>query len=182
MGAKKYIVRLSEEERGMLTRVVKTGKAAAYKRQRAQILLKADENNAQGGLKDKEIAELLEIGTATVERIRKRLIEKGIEQVLEREPQTNPRSRLLDGEQEAQLIALSCSEPPEGRKRWTVRLLAGKLIELNYVESICAETVRKALKKSDQALATKSMVHTAGRERRICMWDGRNTRDIQKAL
>ena len=151
MVAKKYIVRLSEEERGMLTRLIKTGKVAAYKRQGAEILLKADENHAQGKLKDKEIAELLEIGTATVERLRKRLVEKGIEKVLEREPQTKPRSRLLDGEQEAHLIALSCSEPPEGHKRWTVRLLAGQMIALNHVESVCAETVRKVLKKTQSS-------------------------------
>ena len=148
MPAKKYIVRLCEDERNELTRLVKTGKAAAYKRLRAQILLMADENRPGGGLQDKEIAEFLGVGVATVERVRRRLVEKGFEKVLEREPQTRSRRRRLDGEQEAQLIALSCSEPPEGYKRWSLKLLAKQMVALEYVDSVCAETVRKALKKT----------------------------------
>ncbi|MBX2808888.1 MAG: helix-turn-helix domain-containing protein, partial [Cellvibrionaceae bacterium] len=107
MPLKKYIVRLSADEQIALKRLVKTGKAAAYKRQRAQILLQADENRSGGGLQDKKIADNLGVGTATVERIRRRLVEKGFDKVLEREAQSGSRRRRLDGEQEAQLIALS---------------------------------------------------------------------------
>ena len=107
MPTKKYIVRLSKDERHELTRLVKTGKAAAYKRQRVQILLKADENRSNGGLPDKAIAESLDVGVRTVERVWRRLVEKGFEKVLEREPQSGTRQPRLDGEQEAQLIALS---------------------------------------------------------------------------
>ena len=154
MATKKYIVRLSEEERDQLNRLVKTGKTAAYKRQRAQILLKADENRATGGLQDKAIAESLEVGVRTVERVRRRLVEKGFGKVLEREPQSGSRPPRLDGEQEARLIALSCSQPPEGHSRWTLKLLAGQMVALEYVESVCSETVRKVLKKRHQTLAT----------------------------
>ena len=148
MSAKKYIVRLNEDERNELTRLVKTGKAAAYRRQRAQILLKADENRPNGSLQDKDIAESLDVGVSTVERVRRRLVEKGFEKVLEREPQSRSRQPCLDGEQEAQLIALSCSEPPEGHSRWTLRLLAGQMVALEYVDSVGRETVRKTLKKT----------------------------------
>ena len=121
MPSKKYIVRLSEDERREHTRLVKTGKTAAYKRQRAQILLKADENRPTGGLQDKTIAESLDVGVNTVERVRRRLVEKGFEKVLEREPQSGSRRPRLDGEQEAQLITLSCSAPPKGHNRWTLK-------------------------------------------------------------
>ena len=154
MPSKKYIVRLSENERNELIRLIKTGKAAAYKRQRAQILLKADENRPNGGLQDRDIADSLEVGIATVERVRRRLVEKGFERVLEREPQSGSRQPRLDGEQEAQLIALSCSEPPEGHNRWTLKLLAGQMVALEYVDSVCSETVRKVLKKRYKTLAT----------------------------
>lgn len=164
MPSKKYIVRLSEDERSELTRLVKTGKAAAYKRQRAQILLKADENNPGGHMQDKDIANSLDVGVATVERIRRRLVEKGFERVLEREPQSGSRRPRFDGEQEAQLIALSCSEPPEGHKRWTLKLLASQMVALEHVDSVSSETVRKALKKSSKTLAASRMVYSAGRE------------------
>ena len=154
MPSKKYIVRLSKNERNELIRLVKTGKAAAYKRQRAQILLKADENRPNGGLQDRDIAESLDVGTATVERARRRLVEKGFERVLEREPQSGSRQPRLDGEQEAQLIALSCSEPPEGHSRWTLKLLAGQMVALEHVDSVSSETVRKVLKKRYKTLAT----------------------------
>lgn len=148
MPAKKYIVRLSEDERQELSRLVKTGKAAAYKRQRAQILLKADENRPKGGLQDKDIADSLDVGIRTIERTRQRLIDKGFEKVLEREPQTGSRPPRLDGEQQAHLVALSCSEPPEGCSRWTLKLLANQMVALEYVDSVCSETVRKVLKKT----------------------------------
>lgn len=154
MPAKKYIVRLSKEERKALTKLVKTGKAAAYKRQRAQILLKADANRLDGGLQDKDIAKSLDIGSRTIERTRQRLVEKGFQKVLERESYKSFRAPYLDGEQEAHLVALSCSEPPEGYNRWTLKLLAKEMMVLEYVDSVCPETVRKVLKKRHKTLAT----------------------------
>ncbi len=100
---------MSEDERNELKRLVKTGKIAAYKRQRAQILLQADEDRPKGGFQDKAIAESLDVGIRTIERTRQRLIEKGFGKVLEREPQTGTRPPCLDGEQQAHLVALSCS-------------------------------------------------------------------------
>jgi transposase len=154
MPAKKYIVRLSSEERQQLRKLVKIGRAAAYKRQRAQILLKADIGKEGPGLKDHEIAQQLEVGHRTVERIRQRFVEQGFEKVLERAVQKRHKSHALDGEKEAYLVALSCGEPPDGRNRWTLKLLAKKMVELEYVDSVYAETVRKVLKKRDQTLAT----------------------------
>ena len=154
MPAKKYIVRLSSEERTYLNKLVKTGKAAAYKRRRAQILLKADCGEEGSGLKDSDIAQQLEIGQRTVERTRQRLVELGLEKALERTPRKRNKPRLIDGEKEACLVALSCSEPPDGHKRWTLKLLAQKMVELEYVDSVCPETVRRVLKKRHQTLAT----------------------------
>ncbi len=154
MPAKKYIVRLSAAERQKLSKLVKTGEAAAYKRQRAQILLKADIGPEGPGLKDIEIAKSVEVSDRTVERTRQRLVEEGLEKALEREVRKRSRAPRLDGDQEAYLIALACSEPPEGYKRWNLRLLAKTMVELSYVDSVSSETVRLVLKKRDQTLAT----------------------------
>ncbi len=154
MPAKKYIVRLSVTERQQLNKLVKTGKIAAYKRQRAQILLKADIGIEGPGLIDKDIAVSLEIAPRTVERTRQRLVEKGLEKALERETRQRSRTLKLDGEQQAHLIALCCSEPPQGYSRWNLRLLSKTMVALDYVESISPETVRQVLKKRHQTLAT----------------------------
>ena len=151
---KKYIVRLSATERQQLRDLITTGRAAAYKRQRAQILLKADVGSKGPGLKDHEISEILEVSHRTVERIRRRLVEKGLDKALEREVRQRSRDARLDGEQQAHLIALSCSTPPTGYHRWSLRLLANKIVELDYVDSISPETVRQVLKKRHQTLAT----------------------------
>lgn len=145
--SKKYIVRLSKEERKELTELVNKGKAAAYKRTHAQILLKADISEKGSGWTDKKISEAFDVGLRTVERVRQRLVESGLENAINRAKQKNRKSRKLDGEQEAYLVALSCSEPPDGRARWSLSLLANRLIELEYVEGISRETVRKVLKK-----------------------------------
>jgi len=154
MPAKKYTVRLSGEERQYLNKLVKTGRAAAYKRLRAQILLKADCGKECPGLKDRDIAQQLEISLRTVERTRRRLVELGLEKALERTPRKRNKSRLFDGEKEACLVALSCSEPPDGHNRWTLRLLAKKIVELGHVDSASHEAVRRVLKKRHQTLAT----------------------------
>ncbi len=133
---KKYVVRLSADERKELKELVNKGKAAAYKRLHAQILLKADISEKGSQWTDKKISEAFDVGLRTVERVRQRLVEGGLESAINRAKQDRTKSRKLDGEQEAYLIALSCSEPPDGRARWTLRLLAGRLVELDYVEGI----------------------------------------------
>ena len=121
---KRYRVRLSEEEQQGLRSLVSKGRAAAYKQTHARILLLCDENQADGAMKDEEIARALKLGTATVERVRRRGVEEGLEAALGRRQQLNRRQRKLDGAGEAHLIALACSQPPEGRAGWTLRLLA----------------------------------------------------------
>lgn len=161
MPAKKYIVNLSQAEREKLSTLVKTGKAAAYKRQRAQILLKADIGPEGPGLKDSDIAAAINVGHRTVERTRQRLVEQGLEKALEREVRQRSRVPRLDGEQQAHLVALVCSEPPEGCNRWNLKLLANKMVVLNHVESVCPETIRRVLKKQSQTLATQRVVHSS---------------------
>lgn len=145
---KKYIIRLSEEERQRLTDLVRKGKAAAYRRTHAQILLFADEGPLGPGLQDKEVAERAGVNHRTVSRLRQRCVERGLEGALEREPRKRERTRVLEGDGEAQLIALMCGEAPEGQSRWTLHLLRERLVALGVVESISHETVRQVLKKT----------------------------------
>ena len=147
MMVKRYRVRLSEEEQKGLRSLVSKGRAAAYKQTHARILLLCDENQADGAMKDEEIARALKLGTATVERVRRR----GVEEGLGRRQQLNRRQRKLDGAGEAHLIALTCSQPPEGRAGWTLRLLADQLVECEIVDSISTETVRQTLKKTNSS-------------------------------
>ena len=151
MMVKRYRVRLSEEEQQGLRSLVSKGRAAAYKQTHARILLLCDENQADGAMKDEEIARALKLGTATVERVRCRGVEEGLEAALGRRQQLNRRQRKLDGAGEAQLIALTCSQPPEGRAGWTLRLLADQLVECEIVDSISTETVRQTLKKTNSS-------------------------------
>lgn len=146
---KKYRVTLTPEERESLTDSVRAGRASALVLAHARILLKADQAEGGPGWIDGRIAEAFDVDVATVERVRRRFVEQGLEAALRRKPQEGPsRPRKLDGAAEARLIALACSAPPEGRKSWTMRLLADKLVELEVVDSIGAETVRAALKKT----------------------------------
>ena len=151
MMVKRYRVRLSEEEQQGLRSLVSKGRAAAYKQTHARILLLCDENQADGTMKDEEIARALKLGTATVERVRRRGVEEGLEAALGRRQQLNRRQRKLDGAGEAHLIALTCSQPPEGRAGWTLRLLADQLVECEIVDSISTETVRQTLKKTNSS-------------------------------
>ena len=140
---KKYVVNLSKEEKEQLEELTSKGHSAARKLRRAHILLLADE-----GLKDVEIAKALNAAVTTVERVRKRFVEEGLEAALSERPRIGGAlRRKLDGKGEAYLVALACSEAPEGRKRWTMQLLADRLIEVGLVEEISDETVRRALKK-----------------------------------
>jgi transposase len=139
--SKVYVVDLSDEERAQLRELVKKGKVPARKLTRAHILLLADE-----GKKDTAIAEALHVHVATVERIRKRFVEGNLDWALN-ERQRPGAKRKLDMKQEAYLLALACSSPPEGRGRWTLHLLADKLVELKIIDSLSHEAVRQALKR-----------------------------------
>ena len=148
---KKYRVQLAEEEQGELKAMVSKGRAAAYKQTHARILLLSDENQADGPLKDQEIARALTVGISTVERVRRRCVEEGMEAALGRREQMDRRQKKLDGSGEAHLIALACGAPPEGRADWTLQLLADRLVECEVVESISYETVRQTLKKTNSS-------------------------------
>ena len=148
---KKYRVELSWEEQEELKGLVSKGRVAAYRQTHARVLLLSDENQAEGPLLDQEIARVLKIGTATVERVRRRCVEEGVEAALSRRQQLKRRPKKLDGTGEAHLIALACSKPPEGQVKWTMQLLADGLVEREIVESISSETVRRTLRKTDSS-------------------------------
>lgn len=146
---KKYIVTLTDDERQFLHGLIAAGKASAPKLAHARILLKADAAEGGPAWPDDRIAEALESSVPTVERVRRRFVEQGLEAALVRKAQARPsRERTLDGRAEAKLIAVACSKPPDGRKAWTMRLLADKLVELEVVDAISDETVRRCLKKA----------------------------------
>lgn len=153
---KKYIVRLTAEERTELEAMVKKGKAAAYKIKHANILLAADVNGP--AWPDRQVAEAFSCHLGTVENVRRRLVLEGLAAALERKKQAQPSRRpKLDGRGEARLIALACSPPAEGQDRWTLKLLAGRLVELEVVDSISEQTVRRALKKTTSGRICKSV-------------------------
>ena len=145
---KDYIVVLSPEERERLEKLISTGRTSSKRQIWARILLKADTSSAGPGWPDEQIGEALEVSVSTVARVRKRSVEQGLAAVLDRAVVRRPSRRRLDGEQEARLLAVACSPPPEGRARWTLRLLADKMVELEVVELISYETVRRTLKKT----------------------------------
>ncbi len=148
MPAKIYRVTLSDEEREELTAMVKKGKGAARRMTRARILLLADENRDDGGWKDADIAQALSIHQRTVERIRETCVMQGIAAAFNHKRPQKKKEKLLDGAAEARLIQLACSEAPDGHERWSMQMLADKLIELEVVETISRETVRLTLKKT----------------------------------
>jgi transposase len=149
---KKYIVTLTPEERRMLQEMLSRGKAAARKLMHARILLKADRSDGGRGLDDSSIAQEVDTGRATVERVRKEFVEEGLEAALERRKPRREYGRTLDGEGEAHLIALACGQAPEGRSRWTLRLLADRMVALEYVDQVSYQTVRRTLKKTNLSL------------------------------
>jgi transposase len=140
---KRYIVNLTDAEREVLTQLVRRERVSGLKRMRASILLKADDEQT-----DQEIADDLNVGLVTVERVRKRCCERGLEACLERKVQENPsRPRKLDGATEAKLVQIACSLPPPGRARWTLSLLAEQLVELEVFDSVSISTIQRGLKK-----------------------------------
>ena len=145
---KKYPVILSETEREELKRLIAAGTAPARKLTHARILLKADQSPEGAGWVDEKVAEAVEVSQPTVARVRKQYFEEDLEAALNRRAPNREYQRKLDGEQEARLIALACSEPPEGQARWSLRLLADKLVELEIVEDVSYQTVRRTLKKT----------------------------------
>ena len=146
---KKYLVTLTAVERDQLTALIAVGKAAAKKLAHARILLKADQSDGGPGCTDGEVAEAVEVSTDTVARVRQRFVEQGLDAALVRKKQDQPsRERVLDGAAEAKLLAVACSDPPDERKRWTLRMLADKLVELEVVDTVSTETVRRRLKKT----------------------------------
>lgn len=144
----KYVVRLTPEDRQTLQAIVDKGQGGAGKLLRARMFLKADVSDDGPGWTDEAIADAFEVGLSTVHRLRQRLVEEGLDAALLRKPQSTRRPTKLDGAQEAQLIAIACSKAPAGRARWTLQLLADKLVELKVVDSISDETVRQRLKKT----------------------------------
>ena len=147
---KKYIVRLTDSERGILDGLVNTGKGAARTRTHARILLKADCGPDGPAWTDEAISVALDVSIPTIERVRRTLVLEGFDAALQRRP-APPRQRKLDGRQEAHLIALACSPAPEGHQRWTLHLLADRLVELEALDGLAPETVRQILKKTSSS-------------------------------
>ncbi len=147
---KKYIVSLTREERSTLKRLLTSGRGSGRMFTRVRILLKADQSAEGPAWPDEKISDAFDITVQTIEKVRKQLVEEGFEAVLSRREYTQKVSRKkIDGDVEAHLIALCCSNPPEGRVRWTLRLLADKVVELGYVDNISHEAVRQTLKKTN---------------------------------
>jgi transposase len=149
ISVKKYVVRLSTEERQQLQMLIRKGKGPARRLLKARILLKADVSDAGEGWSDSKIIAALDTSVSMVYRVRKQLVEEGFEAVLSRKQRKTPAvPRIFDGEKEAKLIALACSKPPKGRRRWTLRLLENKVVELGIVERASDSTIGRTLKKT----------------------------------
>jgi hypothetical protein len=146
--AEKYRFKLTPLERETLEQMIATGKAAARKLTHARILLKADSGEDGPNWKDEAISAALDVSPRTIARVRKRFVTEGLEAALNRRTQANHRPRRLDGVAEAHLIALACGQPPAGNAHWSLRLLADKMVELNYVEEVSYQTIRRTLKKT----------------------------------
>jgi transposase len=146
---KKYPIILTQTEREQLKDLIAAGTAPARKLTHARILLKADQSPQGPAWVDEEVADAVEVSQPTVSRVRKQYFEEGMEAALNRRPPNREYHRKLDGEQEARLVALACSEPQEGQARWSLRLLADRMVELEVVEEISYQTVRRTLKKTN---------------------------------
>ena len=156
---KRYVVKLSSEEREQLEGLINRGREAAHRRRHAQVLLLVDEGEQRPALIDKDAAERTGFTRRSVEQIRERCVTEGLNSALERKKRSRHRSRKLDGEGEARLVSIACSDAPEGYARWTLHRLADRLVELNVVDSISHECVRQILKKHHQTLAEANVVY-----------------------
>src|SRR5215211_3074876 len=146
---KKYPVILSDTERVQLKNLIAAGTAPARKLTHARILLKADQGSEDPGWVDEQVADAVEVSQPTVSRVRKHYVQEGLQAAINRRAPNREYHRKLDGKQEARLVALACSEPPEGQARWSLRLLADRMVELEVVEEISYQTVRRTLKKTN---------------------------------
>ncbi len=181
--AKKYVLKLTAQERAELQGLVRKGRVAGWKVRRAQALLQCDQGQDGPAWTDERIAEAFGITTRSLESWRKQAVERGPLSLLERKPRIAPAvTPKLDGEKQARLTALACSKAPEGHARWSLRLLAERLVELEVVASIAHETVRRALKKRAEALAQVDVVHPAGSGRGLRVPDGAGAGGLQAAL
>jgi hypothetical protein len=179
---KRYIVELSAEERECLEALVDDTRQAALRRRHSQILLLVDQAEFGSSLTDSEAAEQVGCTRRTVEQVRERCVMEGLHVALERKKHSRTRPRKLDGDGEAALVQLACSEAPEGYASWSLRLLSAKLVELEIVDSISNECVRQVLKKHHKTLEKGYVVYPAKAERRICVSDGMRTGNLQKSL
>lgn len=157
----KYKVVLTKDERDELLSVICKGKHTSQKFRNAYVLLNCDEGEYSDKVTNAEINKVLKIGMRTIDRIKKRFVEEGFDACLDRKPTNREYERKADGDFEARLIAMSCSEPPEGFSRWSLRLLADKMVELEIVDSVSHETVRSVLKKRLKTLESKRMGNTS---------------------
>jgi transposase len=163
ISVKKYVVRLSGEERQQLEALIRKGKGPARRLVKARILLKADVSDAGEGWSDSKIIAALDTSASMIYRVRKQLVEEGFDAVLSRKQRARPAVlRIFDGEKEAKLIALACSKPPQGRVRWTLRLLENKVVELGIVERASDSTIGRTLKKT----VSSRIAGSAGSSRR----------------
>ena len=179
---KRYRVTLTAEEREALDRMISRGKADARKLVHARVLLHADASDGGPGWPDTQIAEAVRVSVRTIERVRQRFVEEGLEAALLPRPSRRVYARKLDGAQEAKLVALACAGPPEGKKRWTLRLLAERMVELEIVPELSHETVRQTLKKErTQAASAADVVHPAQALGRIRVPHGRRAGGLPSA-
>jgi transposase len=179
---KRYRVTLTPEEREELGRLISRGKADARKLAHARVLLQADEAAGGPGWIDRDIAAALQVSVRTIERVRQRFVEQGLAAALRPKPSPRLYARKLDGEREAHLLALACSKPPEGKRRWALRLLAARMVELRYVDALSHETVRQTLKKRDQAASAEDVVHPTPALGRVRLPHGGRARGLSPAL
>lgn len=159
-----YKVTLTKQEREELLKIIKKGKHTSQTYRNAYVLLNTDTGEYSAKVTNEEISKVLKIGMRTIDRIKKRFVEEGFESCLVRKPTSREYERKIDGEVEAHLISISCGKPPKGFARWSLRLLADKMVELNYVENISHESVRTLLKKRAKALESKRVVDTTGQK------------------
>ena len=176
---KRYVVRLSAEEREQLEGLIRKGKSPAQRLLKARILLKADIAETGAGWSDNQNIAALETSASMVYRVRKQLVEEGLEAVLSRKQRATPAvPPIFDGEKEAKLIALACSKPPKGRARWTLRLLENKVVELNIVDRASDSTIGRVLKKLSQAPSAGAVGHPAQGQQRVRRRDGGRARGL----
>ena len=182
MPAKIYVLKLTADERQELETLVRRGRAAGWKLQRAHALLQCDQGADGPAWKDADIAEAYGCTSRSVENWRKQAVEQGPLSLLERKPRSDKGEGKLDGTGEAQLVKLACSQAPAGQSRWTLRLLAERLVELEVVESLSYETVRRAMKKRTETVAQADVVHPSRTGRRVCVPDGTGARGLPASL